>query len=63
VKRLAENVVALVLLHSLMSNPERYKYIARLAREGASNQSLTEKNINKAFLMARAFLKKAEGSK
>lgn len=55
-RHMARRIVALVILHALMSNPERYKYIARLAREGASNQDLTKKNINKAYLMADAFL-------
>ncbi len=57
-------LVSLVILHSLMVNPERYKYIVSLAEkkneDGSNkytNDELTEKNINKAFIMADQFLR------
>lgn len=50
-------IVALVILHALLSNPERHKYISKLSEEGKySNRELTEKNINKAYIMADQFL-------
>ena len=56
-------IVALVILHALLSNEERYKYIAKLAEETDeegkkkyTNQELTEKNIHKASKMAEQFL-------
>lgn len=57
-------LVALVILHALMLNPERYKYIVSLAEQrnedGSkkyTNDELTEKNINKALIMADQFLR------
>lgn len=49
-------LVALVILHGLLCNPERYKYITDLAEKGVDNKTLTEKNLNKAFKMAYQFL-------
>lgn len=57
-------LVALVILHALLVNPERYKYIASLASELSedgvtkkyTNRELTEKNLNKAFKMSDQFL-------
>ena len=50
-------LVALVILHGLMTNPKRYEYIEKLALEGKhTNEELTSKNINKAFKMADQFL-------
>ena len=57
-------LVALVIFHALMLNPERYKYIVSLAEQrnedGSkkyTNNELTEKNINKAYIMADQFLR------
>lgn len=51
-------LVALVILHALMSNAQRYRYIERLAKQKRmSDDELTEKNINKAFIMADQFLR------
>lgn len=50
-------ITALVILHALLCNPERYKYIADLAARGVSNEELTKKNVHKAFLMADQFLR------
>ena len=57
-------LIALVILHALMVNPERHKYIVWLSEQERpdgskryTNDELTEKNINKAFLMADQFLR------
>ena len=56
-------VVALIILHGLLCNPERYKYIVSLAEEKNADgtakythEELTEKNIHKASKMAEQFL-------
>ena len=48
---------ALKILQGLMANPERYKYMAELVAEDAlTNEQATAKNINKANLMADAWI-------
>lgn len=61
--RVIKGIVALVILHALLVNPKRYEYIEKLAQEvdengnkKYSNYALTEKNINKARMMAEQFL-------
>lgn len=49
--------IELVILHALLSNPERYKYIAGLVESGKITQEeATAKNINKARKIADAYL-------
>lgn len=61
--RIIKSIVALVILHALLSNPKRYEYIEKLAEERQengnkkySNYELSRKNLNKACLMAQQFL-------
>tara|TARA_Y100000310_G_scaffold180406_1_gene180301 strand:- start:14807 stop:15028 length:222 start_codon:yes stop_codon:yes gene_type:complete len=45
------------LFVALISNPERYKYIAKLMEEkGLSNDEATQKNIHKAYKLADQFI-------
>ena len=54
---LTRTITALVILHALLSNQERYKYIVQLAEtDEYTNEQLTEKNISKAFKIADQFL-------
>lgn len=50
--RLLRDFYAGLALHALLSNPERYKYISKKVDEGMSNEEATDKNCNKAVLMA-----------
>lgn len=55
------NKVALKILCALLSNPERYKYISTLIKEGqVTQEEANEKNINKAFKMADSFIKQTK---
>lgn len=50
--------IELAMFHALLSNGERYKYIAGLVATGELNQyEATAKNIKKAKLLADAFIK------
>ena len=48
-------------LQGLMANPERYKYIAELLELTTLTQDeATEKNVNKAYMIADAMLERRE---
>ena len=48
-------------LQGLMANPERYKYIAHLMEcELTDQKGATQKNVNKAFLIAEAMIAESE---
>ena len=48
-------------LQGLMANPERYNYIAGLMElELLDQEGATQKNVNKAFLIAEAMIKESE---
>lgn len=54
---LSRNETALKILCSLLSNPERYKYIAsKVENSELSNFEATQKNIDKAYKIADQFL-------
>lgn len=56
--KLIRLLIAAHMLHALLSNPERYKYITKLVVEqGMSNYDATAKNVNKAYLMADQLIK------
>ena len=44
------------MMKSLISNPERYKYIAGKVSNGMSNNEASAKNAHKAVLLAEALL-------
>lgn len=50
--------IRLAILCALLSNPARYEDFKALHEQGVSNEELTEKNLNKAWLIADAFEKK-----
>lgn len=51
--------IALEILCALISNPERYKYIASQVESGELTQEdANKKNVNKAFKIADSFIKK-----
>lgn len=55
------NEIALKILCALLSNPERYRYIAEQVESGRlSNREATDKNIHKAFKMAEQFIEAME---
>jgi len=45
-----------LMMQALISNPERYKYIAEKVENGMSNKEASEKNAHKAVLLADALL-------
>ena len=45
-----------LFMQALISNPERYKYIAERVKHGMSNREASEKNAHKAVLLADALL-------
>lgn len=45
-----------LMLAALLGNPARYEYMEKLARQGKTNKELTQKNINKAKLMANQLI-------
>jgi len=54
-------VFALVMLHALVANPERYNYIKALLKGGATRPALsqeqaTAKNVDKAVMLADALI-------
>jgi hypothetical protein len=54
---LSRHETALKILCSLLSNPERYKYIAEKVENcELSNSEATQKNIDKAYKIADQFL-------
>ena len=53
--------VALKILCALISNPERYKYIAsQIEDRKLTQEQATAKNVNKAILIADAFIKESK---
>lgn len=55
--------VAADLLVALVSNPARYEDMKELIKSGATQEEVTEKNVNKAFLLADAFLLRCKKGK
>ena len=56
-KMVDRDKLASELFVALISNPERYKYIAKLMEEkGLSNDEATQKNIHKAYKLADQFI-------
>lgn len=51
-----KHIIALVILHALVSNPERYKDMKALDKDGIPSRDITQKNINKAYYMASQFI-------
>lgn len=47
---------AAMFMQSLLSNPERYKYIAEKVANGMSQEEASSKNAHKAVLLADALI-------
>lgn len=47
---------AAMFMQSLLSNPERYKYISEKVASGMSHEEASSKNAHKAVLLADALL-------
>jgi len=51
--RIMRDITAAKILAALIASPERYQYIAEKVTNGElTNHAATEKNVNKAILMA-----------
>lgn len=54
---LLRDFAAVKVLAALVASPQRYEYIARKVEDGElTNRSATEKNVNKAILMANQLI-------